>query len=191
MKIQWHGETSFTITGKNAHIAINNLQDAKANIHFCTRHQEGKIETDEVKVFDWPGEYEAKGVSISTIDSQNPQSEENLVFYFEIDNIKVCHLGHTNGKLTPDQMQEISESDILLIPINKETSIDAKKAHEIIEQIEPRIVIPTDFTANDESYSEFVKEMGLPELTPQASFDAKGRSNLPDDRTDYVLLEKI
>jgi len=186
MKIQWHGETKFTLTGKQAKIAINH--DGDANIYLFSKLNEEKKETEDKKVFDWPGEYEVKGVAISCLPCESKE-EENLVYYLEIDGIKVCHLGLLKGKMTPEMTQEISETDVLLIPIGGENSLSAKAAHEIIEEIEPRIVVPTNYT--DEELQAFIKEMSIPNVEPTEKFEIKSRGMLPEDRTDYIILAKV
>lgn len=185
MKITWHGETQFTFSGKRATIAINHSD--KADIYLFSQLKEDKKETEEVKVFDWPGEYEVKGVAISCLPGES-NGKENLIYYMDMDGIKICHLGEFSGSMTEEMIQEISETDVLLIPVGGKDSLTAKQAHEIIEEIEPRIVIPMNY--NDEELQAFIKEMSIPNVEPEDKFEIKSRSLLPEDRTEYAILSK-
>lgn len=185
MRIQFHGDTTFSLQGKKANVLIDGSLEEKADAYFFTTPAEGRKEPEGSIIFDWPGEYEVKGVSISSLPCVET---DNQIFYFEIDGIKVCHLGKLKEKLTQEMVQEVSETDILLIPIKESDTLSAKQAHEIIEEIEPRVVIPMNF--EDADLDAFRKEMSIQNIEPQDKLDVKSRSELPDDRTDYYILDK-
>ena len=52
-------------------------------------------------------------------------------------------LGQT--KLTNEQLEIIDEVDILMIPVGGIYTIDGEEAAEIVNQIEPKIVIPMHY----------------------------------------------
>jgi len=185
MKIQFHGDTTFSLQGKKANVIIDGSLDNKADAYFFSTPKEGRKAPEDSIIFDWPGEFEVKGVSISSLPCKE---SDNQVFYFEMDGIKICHLGKLHEALTEEMVQEVSETDILLIPLNESETLSAKKAHEIIEEIEPRVVIPMDF--EDADLAAFKKEMSIQEIEPQDKLDVKSRSDLPEDRTDYYILNK-
>lgn len=153
----------------------------------------------EPKVFSWPGEYETKGVHFRGIHSfhnakEDEEQLENIVNVMHFNGIKICHLGAQGTKLTPEQLEQVGDVDILLVPVGGKTVLGAKKAKEIIEQIEPRVVIPMVYATDGSNFgcgplSEFIKEMGTTLGEPLDSFKVK-RSELPDDNSKVVVLNQ-
>lgn len=97
-----------------------------------------------------PGEYEIKEVRILGIESfhDNQKGKErglNTIYLAEIDGIKLVHLGDLGHVLEEKQLEKIGDVDILFIPVGGKVSLDFKKAVEVVEQIEPKIIIPMHF----------------------------------------------
>ena len=194
MEIKWHGQTCFSIKGKNAQVVINPHKGLKSKLkanvvmaadeeNYDTKQIEGLKPMPEEnpvppKVFDWPGEYEASGVSVIAI----PHADGGLMFRFEIDDITFCHLGTMTDEPTEKQTEAIGDVDVLLVPSSKE-SLSGKKAHAVIEEIEPRIVIPMIGP-----FDEFLKELGKHDIEQAESYKIVSRTGLPEDKTDYILL---
>ena len=213
MDIIWHGRSCFTIKGKNATVITDPYED--------TGFKKSKLKGDiiisnlsadevklipvegEVKIFDFPGEYERKQVAIRGIqawnmskkeeETQKTESKKVTVFVFEIDGIKICHLGNIGHTLTSELIESIGSVDILLIPVGGKYTIDAKKAHEIIEEIEPRIVIPMHYKTDGEKLDiegceAFLKGVGA-NPQPVEKFSVDSKTKLPQDHEEYVVLE--
>ena len=127
------------------------------------------------KVVKNPGEYEVKGVSIFGIPTyhDNKQGEErgqNTVFVIKIDSIIICHLGDLGHKLTEDQVGQIGNIDILMVPVGGNYTIDAEAAALVVASLEPKVVIPMHYNIPGMApqlaeklapVEDFVKEMGI------------------------------
>jgi len=142
------------------------------------------------------GEYDFKGVLIEGIDSyhDDKKGEErggNIMYRIEIDDISVAHLGDLGDILDNAQIEKLIGTDVLLIPIGGTYTIDAKKAVEVISQIEPRIVIPMHYKTKDikydlDSIDKFIKEIGL---TPTYEEKLKiSKKDLPQEDMELVIL---
>ncbi len=70
---------------------------------------------------------------------------ENTIFCFNIDDIKICHLGDLGHLLSEDKIEEIGEVDVLLIPVGGTYTIDANQATVLCKKINPKIMIPMHF----------------------------------------------
>ena len=129
-----------------------------------------------------------------------PQSDEesatrgrNNLFHFEIDGFKVCHLGDLGHKLTDEMIETLGDVDVLMVPVGGGTTIDHKKAHEVVEQVDPRVVIPMHYKIDGlkrddmTGIAEFLKEVGSHEES-QESYKVKNRGELPEDTTAFVTL---
>jgi L-ascorbate metabolism protein UlaG (beta-lactamase superfamily) len=149
------------------------------------------------KFFDGPGEYEVKGVFITGIATYHDARGgsvrgHNTIFLFDLDGLTVCHLGDLGHVPTQDQIEALSDVDVLLIPVGGLHTIDASKATEVISLIEPRLVIPMHYRtplekAKLDTVDKFFKEMGLAPMSPVPDLKVI-KSALPEE-TQVVLLD--
>jgi L-ascorbate metabolism protein UlaG (beta-lactamase superfamily) len=86
----------------------------------------------------------------------------------------------------------MSGVDILLVPVGGGSTIDGAAAAEVVNLLEPRLVIPMHYateavTEKLEPPDRFLKEMGAKPLEPQPKLTVS-RSSLPHE-TQVVLLD--
>lgn len=219
MEIQWHGLSSFSLKGKFATVLTDPydrehtglklpkltphvvLANADFDLHHAVSHFGG-----EVKVFNWPGEYEAKNINIQGIPAYDrPREKEEvkkdsakrvIIFTIELDGFKICHLSNLGHKLTPEMLEAIGDVDILLIPVGGAGCLDAKKAHEVIEQLDPRVVIPMYYKVPGMKLSlaeleTFLKEVGLHAPSREKTLKFQTPSQLPQEQTEFRILEPV
>jgi L-ascorbate metabolism protein UlaG (beta-lactamase superfamily) len=205
MEITWHGELCFTLKGKKTTVVIDPLDNGKhllkkvkADTVLLTNDYYQKMEklvdgSKDAKIFSWPGEYEVKGAAIIGIPVYTSQKEEGdtakgriVAFSMMIDDIRLCHLGLLGEDLDDDTLSKIGDVDILMVPIAGTHSLDSKKAHAVIEAIEPRLVIPMNY--KEDQIDTMLKEMGIAEPKKFDVYDIKSKSQLPEEITDFVLL---
>jgi L-ascorbate metabolism protein UlaG (beta-lactamase superfamily) len=110
----------------------------------------------------------------------------------EMDNIRICHLGDLGHLPTPEQVEDMSGADVLLIPVGGNNSIDAAAAAEVVGLLEPAAVIPMHYktalsAAPLDPLQRFLKEMGLAEVEPLAKVSFNP-SNLPHE-TQVIVLD--
>jgi L-ascorbate metabolism protein UlaG (beta-lactamase superfamily) len=131
-----------------------------------------------------PGEYEVKGIFVEGIHSWHDEQEgaergANTIFVIEAEELKICHLGDFGQKeLLEEQVEEIGDIDILLIPVGGKYTIDGKGAQKVISQIEPKIVIPMHYQIPKlkiklDSLDSFLKVMGVKAVEPQNKLTIK------------------
>jgi L-ascorbate metabolism protein UlaG (beta-lactamase superfamily) len=197
MQIQFHGHSCFTIKEGNFTLVTDPFEGAKfdrANaITLSQPTSQFKAPTPEAKLFNWPGEYETSGTYLMGISSfhntkESEKQEENTIFKIECNGLRLCHLGRLGTKPTPEQLEQIGDVDVLFIPISGEGSIDAKKAKEVIEQIEPRLMIPMLYT--EDTLAAFLKEMGAVSAERLDTLSVK-RSELPEEMSKVVVLRAV
>lgn len=220
MDIQWHGLSCFSFRGKNATV-VTDPYDAKlagiklpkisgdivlANIDNPLHHAVTDISGDQVRVFDWPGEYEALNVVVQAIpafdrprekdDGKKDSAEKVVMFSLNIDGFKICHLSNLGHKLTAELLESIGNVDILLVPVGGENCLNAQKAHEVIEQIDPRIVIPMYYAIPGLKVKEaeldlFLKEVGIHSPVTEKTLKLSTPSMLPQDTMEFKILEPV
>jgi len=147
-------------------------------------------------VVDGPGEYEISGVLIIGIatfhDGERGRKRgKNTVYLMEIDEISVCHLGDLGHVLTGEQVEEIDNVDVLLLPVGGVSTINAPMAAEVVRQLEPKAVIPMHYktpTLNRElePVERFLKEIGAKEVNSQPKLSLT-KSSLPSSTQVFLL----
>lgn len=216
MTINWHGQSFFEVRsrergGSEIKIAIDPFDEtlgvrvpkAAAEIllisHSHSDHSNKKAITGTPFLIEEPGEYEIKEVFIKGIPAfhDNSRGKERgvvTIYKIEAEAIKVCHLSDLGQKeLTAEQLEEIGEVDILMIPVGGIYTIGPKEAATIISQIEPKIVIPMHYKIpklkfNFEKVEKFLKVMGQEEIPPQKNLKIKAK-DLPKEEMKIVVLQ--
>jgi len=194
MDIIWHGKTCFTVKGKKNTLVINPTAEAgklKGELVLLSNKNSTEVEGAK-KIIDWPGEFEVSEVPVvgfqawtATIDSED--AEETLIYFFKVDDVKFCHLGELGHTLTSEMVSKIGDVDVLMIKAGESANLSSKKGLEVVEAIEPRVVIPMGDVEKD----NFLKELG--ETAPEAKdkFTVNSAIDLPTEKRIHVLLKKI
>jgi len=109
----------------------------------------------------------------------------------------ICHLGDLGHILQEEQLEEVADADVLLIPIGGQHTVNAAQAAEIISQVEPRVVIPMHYRSNTPQgahdaanpLDKFCREMGVEIINAQPKFVVT-RTNLPTEMQVVVLTPR-
>jgi len=211
MEIRWCGHSYFFIktqkenTKEETKIAIDPFSEEigmkpceiEADILLITHqhfdHNNKKTVKGDYFLIEGPGEYEVKEVYIKGILSyHNAKKEPNTIYLLESEGIKICHLGDLGqNELAPWQIDEMPDVDILMIPVGGVYTISAKDALKIVNQIEPKIVIPMHYALPKlkvklDNVAEFLKVIGEENLEPQTKLSIK-KEKLPSQTTTVLL----
>ena len=104
------------------------------------------------------------GISSFHDKKQGRERGLNTIFKMSSENLDILHLGDLGHVLSDRQIVEIGNVDIILVPVGGRYTVDAEAACEIVEQLQPNIIIPMHFLTADVS---------LKELAPVEAFTAK------------------
>lgn len=212
MDILWYGQAAFKLKGKTTTVVIDpfnpemmNLKlpkDLSADIVLQTHdhpdHSFVSAVGGEPVVLTGPGEYEIKGVAIVGVgtyhdDKKGEERGRNTVYNIDVDGINIVHLGDLGHLLTDAQVEEIGDTDILLIPVGGKYTIDAKTASQVVASLEPRIIIPMHYALPGlkielDGVEPFLKEMGAENKEPQPKLSIT-KDKLPEE-PEVVVLSK-
>jgi len=143
-----------------------------------------------------PGEYEIKGILIIGIPTFHDsvggaKRGKNTIYVMEVDEVAVCHLGDLGHVLTDDQVEELGEVDVLLLPVGGVSTVNAATAAEVVRQLEPRVVVPMHYKTPElkwelEPRERFLKEIGAKQVDAQPKLTFT-RTNLPDGTNIFLL----
>lgn len=145
----------------------------------------------EVVVFDFPGEYAIRGIDVIGIDA-SLEKNQNTVFVFESEDVRVAHLGRLRSELTEKQLDALAETDVLLVPVGGGEFIGMKAVLDIVRKLEPKVVIPMLYHIPNAPYSledvkKFLSEMGADGAQGVDKFVFKAKE-IEEKRLEVVLL---
>ena len=209
MKFKWWGHSSFLITSEDGteiltdpyddslpYAEVDDRPDIVTISHDHFDHNAVDRLHNQPEVVDDIKGYSDNNITIDGISTYHDKSKgedrgDNIIFQMEIDGKKVCHIGDLGHLLSEDKINELKDTDILLIPVGGYYTIDADEAFQLAEKIKPEIIIPMHFktdildfpiTGVDEFTDKFsrddIKEVGTYEIDI---------NDLPENKKVYVL----
>lgn len=153
---------------------------------------------DSCFVIDSAGEYDVKGVFARGIgaagDTKLVKNEFDFttIYTIRMEDMRLGFLGSLKQKeLSDQQTEDLGEIDILFVPVGGHTVCDAEEAVTIVNQLEPRYVIPMHYQQSGvklqlDKVDQFLKEMSA-KSEAQDKFTLK-KSNLEGDNTEVIVL---
>ncbi len=212
MNISWHGLSCFEITSKTPDgevvLVIDPYDNATglrfprtltANIVAVSHDAEDANNTSAVQgdpfVVDMPGEYEVQGMFVYALPaSLQKGGRDHRIFRVEQEGMRLAHLGALDRILTDEELQQLNNIDILMIPVGGGRVLTAKQAVEVIGQIEPRVVIPMTHAVHGvkESFGSvdgFCKELGVCRREEATKYKVS-RKDLPEEDMLIMALQR-
>ncbi len=208
MHISWLGHSCFRVRGSQAVVITDpyppslgySLGKPNAGIVTVSHQHPGHSYVQgiggEPRPVTGPGEYEISSVliiGIATFHDRERGRErgKNTVYVMEVDEVSICHLGDLGHVLTAEQVEEIDNVDVLLLPVGGVSTIDASMAAEVVRQLEPKVVLPMHYKTQAlsgelEPVERFLKEIGVKEIIPQPKLSVT-RSSLPPSTQVFLL----
>lgn len=135
----------------------------------------------EFQIVDGPGEYEMSGVFITGVrtrlaELKAAEKKFNTAYLFELDGFMICHLGDLGQVLTAEKSEQLSQADILLLPIGGATGLSQEQAAEVVSHLEPKVLIPMQYRT----------EIGDRELQPLDTFAKLVGVAVPEPLDKYI-----
>ncbi len=212
MKVKWLGHASFLITSEEGTRIITDpyatgmgisYGDIKENADIVTvshdhgDHNNAAAVSGNPQVVKGAGVQEAKGIQFKGIASYHDETQgsergPNTIFCFAVDGVNLCHLGDLGHRLSDEQAAEIGDLDILMTPVGGFFTIDAAVATDIVEKLQPRVVIPMHYSTEKCAYpiagvDDFLK--GKADVKRLDATEAEfSKSGLPSS-TEIVVLK--
>ncbi len=149
-----------------------------------------KSQNKESFLINTAGEFDVKNIGVKGIEIKGNKIN-TIIFRITINNISFIHLSDLDRTLSTEELEEINGTDILAIPVGGNSVLNSSKAKEVVNQIEPRIVIPMLYKLPNliidlDDLEKFKKEIGI-----EATFEDKLRitkKDLPQEDMEFVIL---
>jgi L-ascorbate metabolism protein UlaG (beta-lactamase superfamily) len=194
VRIRWYGQSAFLLSGDHtvfidpfgdmSGLAARGIEfnyppvaDVTADLLLVT-HEHGDhnvvgvVDGDPVTIRSTAGRFESPVGEVVAIASEHDDAAgtvrgPNTIFRFELDGVRVCHLGDFGQRtLHPEQREAIGEVDVLFIPVGGGPTIGGEGAADVVRTIAPRVVVPMHYRTPAVNFleppDEFIAALGMP-----------------------------
>lgn len=191
MQIQWYNNITLIIKGKDYRIVINPVADESSKPIISIKDNDltistNKINYDNAKGYHiaGAGEYSYQGVTVrvKSIQQEGSDLPLNLVS-LSAEGILLDIVLGINANLSSSDLEFLGSPDILLMSMT--SSFGSEKSIQLINAVEPRIVIPVYET--ESQLQALSGEYGV-KSEPQVEFSIK-KADLPFDAVEIKALE--
>jgi L-ascorbate metabolism protein UlaG (beta-lactamase superfamily) len=209
MEITWYGHSCFRITERSMATVVTDPFDhsvigygelqLKADIVTVSHEAPGHSHLKAVKGSKWqiigPGEYEIGGVFLTGVPTGKREKDNNgrvMIYVFEYEGVTIAHLGDLRTVLNRKEVEALGKVDVLLVPVGGVEGLTPAKAAEVVNLIEPGIVVPMLYQTPAEKLElgeldGFLKQMGISEQ-PEAQESLKlTKRDIPNETRVVVL----
>jgi L-ascorbate metabolism protein UlaG (beta-lactamase superfamily) len=212
MRIKWLGHASFLITSQSdqriitdpyhtdSHLFYNPINESAEIVtmsHGHGDHNNVKIIKGNPKILTEAGTQKIKEIDIKAIPvfhdgNRGSQRGNNLIFWFNVDGLNLCHLGDLGHRLSPELISDIEPVDVLFIPVGGFFTVDAVEATEIAQSIKPKIIFPMHYKTTKTDYPIAVLDEFLKDKKDVRRLDISeieiNKDSLPA-RTEIIVLQ--
>jgi L-ascorbate metabolism protein UlaG (beta-lactamase superfamily) len=205
MEIEWLGQSAFRLAAEGTTIVVDPWGDVaglaargglkleyppfegvSADLVLVTHEHADhngvdRIEGDPVVVRSTAGRFDSPAGEVVAIASEHDavagtQRGPNTIFVFELDGIRVAHLGDFGQPaLRGEQAEAIGAVDLLFVPIGGGPTLDAEQAAAVVERLRPRWIVPMHYRTHRvdflDSVDPFLERMANVLRLPSPAFD--------------------
>jgi L-ascorbate metabolism protein UlaG (beta-lactamase superfamily) len=175
MRVDWHGQSAFTLTSDGQKVVIDPFGDmSRLARDRGLQFEYPAIDVDDVDLLLITHEHidhngtdgiagdpavlrstagklespigEVVAIASEHDDAAGTERGPNTIFAFDLDGIRVAHFGDFGqGELRPEQAAALEGVDLLFVPVGGGPTIGAAGAAEIVKTLEPRWVVPMHY----------------------------------------------
>jgi L-ascorbate metabolism protein UlaG (beta-lactamase superfamily) len=204
VQIEWYGQSAFRLGTPETTVFIDPFGDmsglAARGIHFDYPPIEGvsadlvlvthehldhnaaeAIDGDPTVLRSTAGRHESPigevvGIASEHDESAGTERGPNTIFLFELDGIHAAHFGDFGQRsLREEQAAALGSPDLLFLPVGAGPTIGAEQAAAIVEQLQPRWVVPMHYRTPRIGFldpaDEFIARMSHVQRLSEPAFD--------------------
>jgi L-ascorbate metabolism protein UlaG (beta-lactamase superfamily) len=174
MRVQWHGQSAFHLTGDDGSAFMDPFGDVSALAKSGRRWEYPPIEGavadlllvthehldhngvevvggDPAVLRSTAGVLDSPFGEVTAIASEHDEAAgtqrgPNTIFVFTLDGLRVCHFGDFGqAELRPEQAEAVGDVDLMILPVGGGPTIGAEQAKAIVDRLAPRWVVPMHY----------------------------------------------
>lgn len=160
MIIKYHGHSCFSVISEgytivlDPYCGINGLNDVnlKANEVITSHDHKDHAYVEGVSITKTISPFKVNKILTYHDDAKGAKRGSNYITVLEAENKKIVHLGDLGHLLDETIINKIKGCDVLMIPVGGFFTIDASQAIKIIEDVNPKNVIPMHYRDGNKGY---------------------------------------
>ena len=160
MIIKYHGHSCFSVISNgytvvlDPYCGINGLDDValEANEVITSHDHKDHAFIEGVTITKDVSPFEVKRILTYHDDVKGSKRGVNYITILMAENKRIVHLGDLGHLLDENVINEIKECDVLMIPVGGFFTIDASQAIKIIDDVNPKNVIPMHYRDGNIGY---------------------------------------
>lgn len=162
MIIQWIAHACFKVTLDNGKCLVFDpfgdigykMPEMEADMVFVSHshfdHNAIEKLTGDFRVFDMVGSFSIDDVKIKGIasyhdDAFGAKRGKNIIYKVTAEGLTITHLGDLGHMPDEELYAQLEGTDILMIPVGGNYTIDAEQAFEICKRVAPNIILPMHY----------------------------------------------
>jgi L-ascorbate metabolism protein UlaG (beta-lactamase superfamily) len=218
MRVEWHGQSAFTLTGADKKVFVDPFDDMSSLADRGMQFDYPAIEVDGVDLLlvthehldhngveaiagepavlrSTAGKLESPLGEVIAVASEHDAAAgtvrgPNTIFVFELDGLRVAHFGDFGqSALRPEQAAAIGELDLLFIPVGGGPTLGGIAAAEITLSLDPTWVVPMHYRTQRIGFLETEEEF-VGAISRVARLDAPAfeTSDLPEGNGPLAVV---
>ena len=213
MIITWYGQSCFKLQDSKQTVLIDPYSPRKAGLRgpnlkaaimlLTDPEDEKKVKPacpagrsklkKECFLISGPGEYEMKNIFVYGLPFLS-KKKQMTIYHLEIRGISFGILGEIDNLLNNEQLESLDGIEVLFVPVGGKNMINGQQAIEIINSLEPKLVVPSCYKVSGLKYNlstidKFLKETGIKDVEKLNKLSLHKR-HLPQKETKIIVLEK-
>lgn len=104
------------------------------------------------------GDVSLYGVDSFHDDVKGQKRGKNTIYVFEMDGLRLAHLGDLGTALVEEQIEKIGKLDYLFIPVGGTYTIDPEQAAFVARQLNAKKVVPMHYSCPNHSFELHTQE---------------------------------
>ena len=162
MKITWYGHSCFAVESAEGSVILDpyapgsvpgyQLPALQADRVICSHEHSDHFCPEAVTLSGKKDGLQIRTVASYHDDVKGKKRGNNNISVISCENLTAVHLGDLGHALSPEQIEQIGKTDILMVPVGGFYTVDAQQAFEICEALHPGIIIPMHFREEGRGY---------------------------------------
>lgn len=201
MKLKYFGHACFALSFEDATLVIDPFDETVSYApctqqcdaalishdhfdHNCTACLPGKF-----ACICTPGAHRCGSVRITALSCyhdplQGALRGKNLIFLIEGEDLRIAHLGDLGHMPDEALSRQLSNVDVMLVPIGGTYTIDTPQAEALIEALKPRCAVAmhyrtADYDCKMATCDAFASDMGAAQMPRELEISRSNLSDLP------------
>ena len=162
MRLIWNGHACFTLETDLGSVVFDPYQDhyvpgltpirPAADLVLCTHEHRDHGAREVVTLTGNTPAFSVESLDTYHDPEQGALRGTNTVYIVSAEGMRLAHVGDLGCMPAPEQVERLRGVDVLLVPVGGFYTIDAAQAMELVQAVNPRIVVPMHYRSDTFGY---------------------------------------